>query len=259
MNEVTLVKLGGGLVAPKDWDSETIDEGVLSQLAREIAEVAGQGIKVVVAVGSGNFGHAAVKKWGMESHLAAARVQCVAGKIGERVVESLLGEDVPAVKVAPHDIWMTEAGKIVSDNSAAVVKLLEANLTPVLYGDVVWDSEKGAVIFSGEKCLSNLALSLVGSGWQVKQVVQVGKEEGVWDQNRKIIARIDSRNWNKIRRLVGGSEGVDYTGGMLHKVEESLVLAAKFDIETKIVSGVVPERLKRAVFGMEVPGTVIGK
>ena len=89
-------------------------------------------------------------------------------------------------------------------------------------------------------------------------IVQVSREEGVWDRQGLIIPEINKSNWEVIKQDVGGAEGSDVTGGMLHKVEESLEIARDCGVKTWIISGAVPGRLKDLLQGKRVPGTRVG-
>jgi len=238
MKGLVIVKLGGGLIAPKDWEMGRADEGLIEKLASEIRE---SGKRVVVISGSGNFGHAAVKKYGIDTAMGVSRVQRIAQKIGEIVTQKLIDVEQPGVLVAPHDIW--PEGKFV----------MRDGMVPVFYGDVVWEEGK-AVIYSGELCIEKL-LPVVG---RVERIVQAGCEDGVWDEDKRIIPEINEKNWDEMKRSVSGSAGVDYTGGMLHKVVKSLEFAKKFGIKTMILNGKVEGRLKEAIGGKSVFGTVVG-
>ena len=131
--------------------------------------------------------------------------------------------------------------------------MLGKQIIPVVHGDVIWDEKQGCVIFSTEKCLSLLAKKFKS----VKRIIQVSNEEGVLDSEGKIIAEINSRNFSQLKSAIGKATGVDVTGGMLHKVEESLELARDLGVETLIVNGKVPGRLLAALRGEVVVGTKI--
>ncbi len=232
--KVTLVKLGGGLIAPKDWEPETPDVKTIKRLVAEI-EAAGQ--RVIVAVGSGNFGHAAVAKYGIAEESGVEKVRVIAKEIGAIVASEIKNSQL----VVTHELPWNMA------------KILDGGKTPVIYGDVMRVKE----IWSGERCLLEMIPELEEAGWKVERIVQVGREEGVWDRDKKILPKIDTGNWAEIRSGVGGSGGIDVTGGMRHKVEESLEIAKKYGIETWIISGQAPGRVTEAVRGKETPGTKI--
>jgi len=232
---IVLVKLGGGLIAPKDWIPETPDTSVIKRLIREIEE---SKVRVIIAVGSGNFGHAAVKKYGIDSDEGVDKVRVIARKIGKIVAQEIDDSKL----IITHDVpW-------------EINEILDAGRTPIIYGDVMGKGE----IWSGERCIAEMLPGLVSSGWNVQKIIQVSAEEGVWDANKNIISEITSESWGKFNGSVGGSAGTDVTGGMFHKVEESLSIANKYGIRTWIISGKVEGRLKNTLRGKRVPGTVVG-
>lgn len=233
--KIILVKLGGGLIAPKSWQPETPDVQTIKRLTGEIEE---SRMRVIVAVGSGNFGHTAVKKYGIDSQDGIDKVREIAGKIGVIVAMEI---DNSQLVIAHRLPWK-------------INEILESGKTPVIYGDVMNKGE----IWSGERCLAEMLPELADFGWKTERIIQVSAEEGVWDADKNIIPEITMENWGKIKGNVGGSSGTDVTGGMLHKVEESLAIAGKFGIKTWIVSGKIKGRLEKALHGERVPGTVVG-
>jgi isopentenyl phosphate kinase len=233
--KIILVKLGGGLIAPKDWPSETPDVSVIKRLIKEIED---SQVKVIVAVGSGNYGHSAVKKYGIDSQEGVGKVRTIARKIGEIVAYEIRDSQLVVTHNTP---WRING-------------ILQEGKVPVIYGDVMGVGE----IWSGERCITEMLPELIDGEWKVGRIIQAGIEEGVWDANRNIVPKIDPANWGEINKSVGGSAGTDVTGGMLHKVEESLAIAHKYGIKTWIVSGRVEGRLEKVLRGENVPGTVVG-
>lgn len=233
------MKLGGGLIAPKDREMGKADMKVITRLSRELKAGLGDR-RLIVVSGSGNFGHKAVKEYGIDTPLGVAKVQKVAREIGKIVADCLLELKIPASLISPHDIW--PGGKFE----------MAKGIVPVLYGDVVWEGEK-AVIYSGEKCIAGIVPDLRG----VEKIFQVGSADGVWDENKNIIPTINWENWQSVRKSVGGAAGTDYTGGMMHKVEISLEIAKKFGIKTIILNGRIPGRLNEAIEGGAIVGTTV--
>jgi isopentenyl phosphate kinase len=247
LKTVILVKLGGGLIAPKDWQPETADLETINRLAEEINKVKK---RLIIAVGSGNFGHKAVERYGIEDAENVNRVRGIARRIGEIVAGNVGSSEL----LTPHKIWVKGG-----DGSEVVVRVLNEGKTPILYGDVIEEDDGRWVIYSGEKCLELILPKLTRAGWQVEKVIQTSREEGVWDRKGKVINEINEKNWEQIRAEVGGARGVDMTGGMVHKVLESLNIALNYGIFTVIINGKVRGRLVDALKGKSVPGTVIRK
>jgi len=253
-----LVKLGGGLIAPKDGKMETADLPTIKRLAEEIRNAREKtGCRLVIAAGSGNYGHAAVKKWGMDTVMAQARVQFTAQKIGAIVTAELLEKDMPAVLVSPHDMWVVNKGKLAGNNAGIIKSFLDRGLVPVVYGDVIWDEVEGAVIFSGEKCLKFIARELAERGDKPEKIIQVSIENGVLDGKGEVIPRIDPGSWEIYKKEMRAAPAVDVTGGMRHKIEESLEMAQKSGISSVIICGKTEGNLEKAMSGEVVTGTEI--
>ncbi|KKT57952.1 MAG: Archaeal Kinase [Candidatus Amesbacteria bacterium GW2011_GWB1_47_19] len=250
MKKIVMIKLGGGLIAPKEWAWETPDGGVIGRLVKEIKS--GSGDRGIVLVsGSGNFGHQAVKKYGIDTEDGVEKVRKSAGKIGAIVAGDAAAAGLKIELIVPHEIWPNGRTESVSES-------LKAGNTVVLYGDVMGIGRGEWKVWSGEKLISETVKHMNESGREIGMIIQVSREEGVWDKNGKIIPEINQNNWRKIRSEVGGATGTDVTGGMLHKVEESLEITRKFGIKTWIISGRVKGRLEKLLAGEKVFGTVVG-
>ena len=77
------------------------------------------------------------------------------------------------------------------------------------------------------------------------------------DADGKTTPVITNKNFDQIKKWVGGSASTDVTGGMIHKVEESLKLAGETGIETILVNGNEKGNLEKAVLGEKVTSTKI--
>ena len=87
----------------------------------------------------------------------------------------------------------------------------------------------------------------------------VGNTDGVYDERGNTIDKITPKNFAEVKKVLGGSKSIDVTGGMLHKVEESLNLAKKLNIKTLIINGNMENSLLKAILGKEVVSTIILK
>jgi isopentenyl phosphate kinase len=134
--------------------------------------------------------------------------------------------------------------------------LLELNLLPVVYGDVVMDESRGCSIISTEKILNHLALKL-RSKYQVDRIIFCGITDGVYSGDGTTISRITGKNIGKFSKDIRGSEGIDVTGGMEHKINEALKIARK-GIPTLIINGKRKNALTNCILKDEFIGTTIG-
>jgi isopentenyl phosphate kinase len=106
---------------------------------------------------------------------------------------------------------------------------LQAGAVPVLFGDVAVDREQGAAIISTETLFSYLAPIL-----RPRRIVLVG-ERSVYtadprrDPSAVRIPLIDEANIEQVLDQVGGSHGVDVTGGMATKIAAMWQLVSTVD------------------------------
>lgn len=262
--ELLLIKLGGSLITDKSL-AYTAKPAVIRRLGTEIKRALGQkkDLKLILAHGSGSFGHVPAMKYGTATgftddrgRFGACITHDVAARINRIVIKELLQIGLPVVSVPPSAIFVTKSGKITSKFLEPILILLDRGVIPVLYGDVIWDEKQGSAIFSGETSLKIVAEELIQKGWKITRDVQCGIEDGVLDQNGKVISVITPVKFTKLHQAIGGSKSLDVTGGMLHKVKEGLEMA-KHSIKTLIIGGKHKNYLQRALLGRSVPGTLI--
>jgi isopentenyl phosphate kinase len=264
MLPITLIKIGGSLITDKNKPF-TVREDALATIAQEVQKAMATGKPLILGHGAGSFGHIPAKKYqthkgllNEQSREGIVQVAAAARQLNAIVMEALLKAGVQAVAVSPLSM-MTAAnfnlGHIFTDS---VEQLLKLGLLPVVHGDQVLDSEVGCTIFSTEKVLAHLGLTLKEKKYAIERVIHCGQTNGVYDLNGKTIPLINTSNFAQFAEALGGSGGVDVTGGMLHKVEETLALAQE-GIPGLIIDGIEHGSLSHAILGEDVVGTRIEK
>lgn len=263
MKSVILVKLGGSLITDKTKEF-TPRTGAIARLAREIAEARKKRkVPLVLGNGAGSFAHTPAKKYqtqkgliNKESLHGFAVVQDAASRLNRIIVKALIEAGEDAISINPSSTIIAEDGEIKEFYLEPLKKLLKLGMIPVVYGDVVVDTKMGCCIQSTEKILNAIALRLRENGNKIHCLVHYGTTTGVLDKNGRTIPKITPKNIHKIRKVIGGSDGIDVTGGMIHKVEEALNIA-KQGISSYIMNGFEEEHLKKFILGKKVKGTLI--
>jgi len=132
---------------------------------------------------------------------------------------------------------------------------MAAGLTPVIFGDIVFDAARGSSVLSTEALMMHLAPLLRPS-----RILLAGLEAAVWKDypsRNEPIERITPSGYPSLAAGLGASDGTDVTGGMRAKVEDMLALAAALpDISIHIFSGEIQGNVKAALAGSPL-GTVI--
>ncbi len=264
---VVLVKLGGSLLTDKTA-VDAVRPGVLARLAAEIAAGGGAGpaAGLVIAHGSGSFGHVAARRYGLAAGLhdagqlpGVSLTQERAAALHWQVCAALAAAGLHPFSLAPSSSVVAEGGRPLAVTVEPLLLALARGLLPVLYGDVVLDRRQGVAICSTERLFELLAGELPAHGTPVRRVIWLGETDGVYDAAGHTLPRLDAGDWarqGELRAAVGGAAGTDVTGGMLHRVETALALAAR-GIPSLIANGATPGLLAAALRGEPVPGTEV--
>ncbi len=260
MDKLILIKLGGSVITDKRKPF-TARPLVIKRLAKEIKvarKKLGKDTLFLIGHGGGSFPHVPANKYqtqkgfiNKESIKGFCLTSDAAIDINRIVVKELLGVGLPVVSFSPMSFSYNQ--KLFLD---PIVKSLKLGFMPIVYGDVIFTDKGGFTIFSGEKTLSNLARKL-RKIYKIEKIVECGDTDGVYDAKGKTIGVINNKNFNKIRKDISGSKSTDVTGGMIHKVEESLKLARETKIKTLIINGNRGGDLVKAILGKKVKSTQI--
>jgi len=260
--KLILIKLGGSLITDKN-KPYTAKLRVISRLAKEIKKALNLGFKIIVSHGSGSFGHTLARKYGTADGIKRKKdifglclVQQDAIAINRIVNKIFLANKIPCLSFVPSSFSFAKNKKLKAIFVEPVVEALRLEIVPLVFGDVIMDESRGCCIFSGEVTLDNLSFALQKRGFKIEKVIQAGTTDGVYDLKGKTVSKITLENFEEIKKALGGARATDVTGGMLHKVEESLKMA-KQGIKVWIINGLVKDNLYKAIVSYPHSGTVI--
>lgn len=257
MPELIFLKLGGSLLTDKT-QPQALRRDVLTRLAAEVAAALTDrpGLRLLIGHGSGSFGHMAARRHNTRAGVASpegwrgyAETARAAALLNRLVVDALWEAGVPALAIQPSASAQCRAGELLALEERPVRVALDKGLAPVVYGDVALDSVRGGTIISTEEIFAWLAPRLAP-----QRVILVGEVAGVLSADPasgvagELIAEITPDTLPDLAQALGGSRGVDVTGGMVAKVAAMLALAQAVPAlaAIQIISGLVPG-LARAV------------
>jgi isopentenyl phosphate kinase len=248
---VLFVKLGGSLITDKHR-AYTAHPEVIARLAGEVkeAQAADPALKLLIGHGSGSFGHWAAEPYGTRQGVQTARewrgyaqVAAAAARLNHIVTDAFLTAGVPVLSVQPSASARCRAGALHHLDAHPITQALAHGLTPLIYGDVALDDVWGGTIVSTEDLFVHLVDVLTPA-----HILLLGEVEGVLDAGGRVIDRITLAQLPTLRRLLGGSEGVDVTGGMADKVERMAGVVGRHpQTEVHIFSGRAAGSLRRAL------------
>jgi isopentenyl phosphate kinase len=145
----------------------------------------------------------------------------------------------------PSSSFSTKNRQIQYHFDQPIIRALEANILPVVYGDVVFDETLGGSILSTEDIFYYLAKNLIPA-----KIILAGLEDSIWldfPENINAVTKITVSNFDLIKSKIGQSASIDVTGGMIEKVRIMLNLTSQIPkLKIAIISGKVKGNITRA-------------
>ncbi len=251
------LKLGGSLITDKRR-AETTRPDVLQRLAQEVAAArrTRPDMRLIVGHGSGSFGHVVGQRYGTRAGVHTAQewygfaaVADAAARLNRLVIAALLEAGAPAWGIQPSVALRCHAGRVVAGPAETVRLSLERGVLPVIYGDVALDEVRGGAIASTEEIFDWLAEHL-----PPRRMILAGEVDGVYTADPQVdpaamrLPLITPADLDAIAAGLGGSHGVDVTGGMAAKVAHALALVQRHPgLEIIVCSGLAPGSVFRAL------------
>ncbi len=157
------------------------------------------------------------------------------------------------MKFQPSASANSESGKVTSMDTRPIQLSLLRGLVPLVYGDVGFDEIQGGTILSTEAIFFYLARVLMP-----ERIILLGEVEGVLDMEGNVIPSITPGTLAKIEEALGGSGGVDVTGGMETKVKDMLSLVVEVpSLRIQIANGARPGLLRNLLTHDSTSGTIL--
>jgi len=264
LSERLFLKLGGSLITDK-MQEQTPRLEVIRRLAREVCQAleTRPDLQLLIGHGSGSYGHFVAQRYRTregavndESWRGYAKTGTVAARLNRLVTDMLLEVGLPVFSVQPSASALCPDGELVRMEVRPIATALENGLIPLVYGDVALDEVRGCTIISTEDIFDYLARQL-----RPQRIVLIGVVDGVYDRDpledpaARPMAEISATNYAQVEGRLGGSHGVDVTGGMFSKVQKMAVLARCVPgLLVHLTTGKEPGRLRQALLDPDAAG-----
>lgn len=265
MKDLILLKIGGSICTEKSKSKFKVRANAVKRIAHEILEARKEkDFRLLIVNGAGPFGHVNVHKYAINNGLERPedfegffKTISDCGYLNWKVSDLLRKEGLPAFPFPSSSVIVQSDKKIVSFSLDVVKRMWDSDpdSVPVMNGTMVPDIELKGSVVSGDAVLEYIASRL-----SPKLMIFATDVDGIFTDNpkknkkAKLIDYMTKQNFNEIKRGISGSSNVDVTGGMIGKVERLLSLKNR----TIIVNGNVPGRVRDAILGEDVHGTIIG-
>ncbi|MEJ2411871.1 MAG: isopentenyl phosphate kinase [Anaerolineales bacterium] len=260
---LVFLKLGGSLITDKQTP-RTARVEIIQRICGEIKTALAEDpeLRILLGHGSGSFGHVSGSKYqtrdGVSSPsdwLGFSKVWQDASTLNRLIMEALNTSDLPGICFPPSAGILCQGRKILTWDLKPLRAALNHRLIPVVYGDVVFDTDLGGTILSTEDLFVFLAKE-----FKPDRILLAGLDPGVWKdypEKTSLFTEITPADQVQTNEAVGRSAATDVTGGMAEKVNQMLeLISSNPGLEAVIFSGEDPGSIQQALLGT-VSGTRI--
>lgn len=261
MKKRVIVKIGGSFITDKN-QPESLKEDRVRKIAREIATAVQSGkISLVLSHGAGSYGHIAAKQYQAQqgSHLhfgwqAFYQIRQDMMKMNLRILQLCAEEGLFPITMQPSAIAMARKGKLIYLDTRNIRFLLDSDQVPLIHGDIVLDENQDFTIASTEDQIQKLSEYIF-----FHRLVMISDVPGVLESDGNVIPMINRQNYSQVIDQLGGSAGLDVTGGMRTKVEQVYQIIQKNpSTQAFIISGdSEPGVITGSILGEGKNGTMI--
>jgi isopentenyl phosphate kinase len=262
-----ILKIGGSILTNKDSTESEVDNVSLKRIASEIkASLDNSDKELIIVHGAGSFGHPLAKEYKIgepfdaedypQKRIGFCKTQNAVKKLNMLICEAFIEEGLPVVSIPASSFMSATNKRITEGNLDYFNRYLKKGFIPVIYGDVVLDSQLEICVISGDQLIQYLAMNL-----NPTQVILGTDVDGVYNKNPK--THDDAIFFDKFSSLddletLEGTTNIDVTGGMVGKIKELLYLA-DLGIESKIINAEVKDNIFKVLENKDVKGTVISR
>lgn len=247
-----IFKAGGSAITDKS-KPYTMRIEIMQLIASELKDV---GENLILAHGVGSYGHPMAKKFRIghgfdqtpETRLGFLFTHYWVDELSQRFVKILLDAQIPAGRLRPTSLFVTDNRRIVTFFAEPLERYLEMGIIPVLHGDGPTDRRQGYCVLSADQTMIYLA-----KHFKARRVIFGMDVDGVLDESGNPVPQIsfsDLPNW--INRIQNNQ---DASGGLPMKLREIQALQG-MNIPVQLINITQPGMLRAALNG-EMCGTLI--
>ncbi len=229
MIPVTIVKLGGSAITDKSREC-TPDILTLDQCTEQLSMYRKP---LIILHGGGSYGHPIVTKAQLQEGYyerrqlrAIAETELCMDQLTRIVEVSLLRKKMLCAPLRPMSFLTAKNGRIDDFFIEPLERALNIGLTPLIHGDLAFDSAKGVSVISADQLASYLGITFSGA-----RVLFGCDVDGVFTKDPRnssvsyLVKTVDRSNARQVVRHLKNGISRDATGGMYNKVKEAVRLA----------------------------------
>ena len=249
--KLILLKFGGSIITHDD-QFESFNKEICVNLIHQIKDLS-ESYQFIIVHGAGSFGHYHAKEHNIKSGfknknqlLGLVKTHQSMLKLNSFLVETILEMGgLEPLSFSPATFARTNNGSIVSFDLENVNYALQLGLTPILFGDVIFDNSLGFTILSGDKIVPYIAEKL-----KPEKIIMMTDVDGVYDDNPKknpqanLISEINLQDEELLKKIsMNAASGKTRVTGEMEKKLLELIDVVKAGVETWTISGLKENNL----------------
>jgi isopentenyl phosphate kinase len=263
--EIKILKLGGSLLTDKNKPF-SIRENVVDDAIQQIIQ---SGEKLILIHGGGSFGHPLAKEFNIFNGINPQIKNQILGlvktheamiQLNSIVIKKLLKNNVPAISIQPSSFFIKKTDNFEIFSTEIIENLLDLDILPVLYGDIVIDANNSFSIISGENIIIELCKNL--RKYRIIEVIFAIEKDGLFieeieGEQSKIVLCSEVYEDEIDRLKIPNLENkIDVTGGIEGKIKSIKEISA-YKIPVQIINGLKENYIYKAIKNKEILSTRI--
>lgn len=268
--KLIVLKIGGSVITYKNRTGTFLRRKTLAHITQEISEVTrtNKNLQLILIHGAGSGGHQLAQQYDLANGTGndpkkwrgAILTRIANQKLNLKLFEIFSSANLRIIPVHTASVVIQKNKTIDSFAVDAIDQALQNNCIPLLYGELVFDTELGMSILSGDTSAFFLAKK-----YDAEQVLFASDIDGIFDKDPHRYNDAQIIRATKLSDLLEnknialeGSHSVDVTGGLANKISELTKQGFSKSLKNVIVfNGLKPGNFKRTFNGNS-DGTIIG-
>ena len=261
---IKIIKLGGSLLTDKNKPF-SLRKDIIKKSILQIIE---SNEKIILIHGGGSFGHPVAKKYRIfdgfnpkikDQLIGLSKTQKTMNEFNSFIINEFLDNNCPAIPVQPSSIFIKDGGKIIIKSIDIIEFLLQLNIIPILYGDIIIDLQNSFSIISGDQIIVSLCNNI--HKYKIDKIIFAIEKDGIFienekdKQNPKLLKEITFSEILSIN-LANLDDKIDVTGGIKGKLDE-IKRIHQFKIPVHIINGLKNENILKSLKNEEIISSII--
>ncbi|MDP3989430.1 MAG: isopentenyl phosphate kinase [bacterium] len=257
--ETIILKLGGSVITEKEKGLLQVRTELVRSIALTIKTVLSEkNSNLIIIHGAGSFGHVIAKKHKLHEGTidtdarwqAVAKTHLLCQQLNTYIATEFIAIGLPVFPIHPLSIITCAEGTIEHFDTTSIDAILKNNHIPILYGDMVFDSVRGAVICSGDQIAPYLARHTNATRLLFASDIDgIFSEDPHVNPHAQLIPHLDSKQLNDGSVVLGASHNEDVTGGLAGKMAHCMRFSGESLQEILIFNGTKKENYALALRG----------